>query len=155
MKTYVYKLAHKYVKNRELLLNYGFSLYKESEDAKESFYVINLLLDKDSIPVKRILKKFNKLYEKSDEARRAEIEGEGHKFVKGVYKPTKKQLDELRKAQLCICNVGETRNLLFVNDAMNVEYYDTTFVDTCAKIIVDKLTEAGVIYTKRTPAELK
>ena len=162
MKRYVYKLNFKYVKNPEALLEYGFSLYKpEDEEDFIYFYAINLVLDKDSLPVKRIIKHVGAIYTKATEEEKKEIDPTGKRFKfnekdkRYTWKPLKKDYDDITKAQLCVCNTGTTRNVLFINAADKTEYYDAEIMRKMVGNIVDKLLEEKVIYQKRTPKLLK
>ena len=171
MKRYVYKLNFKYAKNPELLLEHGFSLYKPEDEPEVvpqnyngvfvRFYAINLVLDRDSLPVKRIIKHVNTVYKKATEKEKKEIDDSGMIFVydpkekRSLWAPTDKDFEDITKAQLCVCNIGDTRNLLFINAADKTEYYDAEIMRKMVGNIIDKLLEDKVIYQKKTPKLLK
>lgn len=164
MKRYVYKLTTSYAKHPEKLLDYGFSLYEATEEAGEGiyFYVINLKLDKEALPVKRIIKHLSTVYTKATDEEKKEIVKElGDHFTfnkkdkRYQWKPIKKDYEDICKAQLCVCGFGTTRNLLFINAADKTEYYDAEIMRQMVANIIDKLLDEKIIYEKRTPKLLK
>jgi hypothetical protein len=162
MKRYVYKLNFKYVKHPEELLKHGFSLYKpEGEEEGIYFYAISLILNKEALPVKRIIKHVGTIYTKAKDDEKKEIDPSGKRFAydktnkRYNWKPLKKDYDDITKAQLCVCNTGSTRNLLFINAADKTEYYDAEIMRQMVANIIDKLLDENVIYEKRTPKLLK
>lgn len=162
MKTYLYKLKHKYTKEYNLLTKYGFLPYKD-EAEEETFYSIPIKLNKDGAIYKYLVRALEKIYTHATTEER-ESDFKEYEFTEILnenqerdYKITiTPELEkELTECQLCIVDKNIGANCLFINAPDKVEYYSTTDLDENCKEIIDRLIEDKVIYKKKAMNQRK
>lgn len=156
MKLYIY--AIKNLKKANLYFN----VYKP-EDEDVAVYALPITIDKETRPVKHVIKQISKAYTRYEEGR-AEFEENGYKFKKEsrkkdeknyVFVPSEKDYAEMCSAQLCFTLIGKTRKFLFINAIDKTEYYDAATLEECCGDLIKEMLDKGIIYKKRCPKKAK
>lgn len=160
MKTYIYKLTHKYLKKPELITElYPFLKLYKSDDDEENVIAMFIRLPIESYIPQKTIKVMEKLYTDGTSEERKNWEDNNIKFDY-VLNPdqtnsfklilTDDITKDITQAQFCISLSDIDRGCVFINGPDNVAYYNTNVYDEAGLgDLIKSLLEHKVIYRKK------